>query len=151
MSTPTNKRAKPPSTANPINPLLEILDISPHPKPFKNAAYKPPPRRNKNLKQILSDSNNAANATNNDPGRLAAAAAAASSASMAPTYQNIESAPSLRRGNKWCDVTGLPAKYTDPKTKLRYVDAEVYRALKVLPAGGAERYLEVRGANVVLK
>jgi INO80 complex subunit C len=118
-----------------VNPLLESLDISPHPKPFKNPAYKPPTRRNKNLKQILSDSSANAGARTADT----------------PTYQNIEGAPSFRRGNKWCDVTGLPAKYTDPKTKLRYRDGEVYQALRNLPAGGAERYLEVRGANVVLK
>ncbi|KAA8899005.1 hypothetical protein FN846DRAFT_816081 [Sphaerosporella brunnea] len=121
------------------NPLLEALDISPHPKPFKNKNYKPPARRNKNLKQILADS--AANATT----------ARALQAAPPTTYQNIEGAPSLRRGNKWCDVTGLPARYTDPKTKLRYRDGEVYHALRNLPAGGTERYLEVRGANVVLK
>ena len=71
---------------------------------------------------------------------------------MQTTYQNIESPPSFRRGSsKWCDVTGLPARYTDPKTKLRYRDGEVYAAVRSLPPGGAERYLEVRGANVVLK
>jgi INO80 complex subunit C len=139
-------------TAAPTNPLLESLDINRATKPFKNPAYHAPARRNKNLKQILSDSN----------ARAAAAAAAAeaggtgnqSSAQqqqMQPTYQNIESPPSFRRGNKWCDMTGLPAKYTDPKTKLRFRNGEVFAALRALPAGSAERYLEVRGANVVLK
>jgi INO80 complex subunit C len=135
-SAPPPKKPKiAPSSNQTTNPLLESLDISPHPRPFKNSNYKPPLRRNKNLKQILSDNNNT------DPNRL----------QMQTTYQNIESAPSFRRGNKWCDVTGLPAKYTDPKTKLRYRDGEVYQAVRSLPAGGAEKYLEVRGANVVLK
>jgi INO80 complex subunit C len=130
---PPSKKLKTAPAAATVNPLLEALDISPHPKPFKNPAYKPPTRRNKNLKQILADSSTAARTADT------------------PTYQNIEGAPSFRRGNKWCDVTGLPAKYTDPKTKLRYRDGEVYTALRNLPAGGAEKYLEVRGANVVLK
>lgn len=44
-----------------------------------------------------------------------------------------------------------PITMNDPKTKLRYADGEVYRALRSLPVGGAEKYLEIRGANVVLK
>lgn len=152
----------PPNNPATINPLLDTLDIFSHPRPFKNPHYHAPARRNKNLKQILSDTANASRAANansgtstplaTDPNRSnPATSAPAAPASIQATYQNIESAPSLRRGNKWCDVTGLPAKYTDPKSKLRYVDGEVYRAVRGLPAGGAERYLEVRGANVVLK
>jgi len=139
-TTAPKKVNKPPVTVSTPNPLLEILDTTPHPRGFKNPNYKAPLRRNKNLKAVLSD------ATNADPNRLNP-----TTKSMQPTYQNIESAPSLRRGNKWCDVTGLPARYTDPKTKLRFRDGEVYQVLRNLGAGGAERYLEVRGANVVLK
>jgi len=131
---------KPQIAVNAPNPLLEVLDTTLHPRRFKNPDYKAPQRRNKNLKATLSD------ATNADPNRLNPV-----TKSMQPTYQNIESAPSLRRGNKWCDVTGLPARYTDPKTKLRFRNGEVFKVLRNLGAGGAEKYLEVRGANVILK
>ncbi|TGZ82144.1 hypothetical protein EX30DRAFT_340037, partial [Ascodesmis nigricans] len=142
----------------PTNPLLEELDFFSHPRPFKNPNYKAQLRRNKNLKQILSETTRTSGTSTplpTDPARLAnvtsAPAAPADSANgMQATYQNIESAPSTKRGNKWCDVTGLPAKYTDPKTKLRYVNGEVYKAVRQLPAGGAEGYLAVRGANVIL-
>ena len=37
----------------------------------------------------------------------------------AVTYTNIESAPSLHPAHQkhYCDITGLPSKYTDPKTQ----------------------------------
>ncbi|KAI5782763.1 hypothetical protein EDC01DRAFT_619037 [Geopyxis carbonaria] len=136
-------------TAAPINPMLDQLDFFAHPRPFKNPNYKAPIRRNKNLKQILSETTRSSGTSTplpTDPNRLNNNVPL-----MQPTYQNIESAPSLRRGNKWCDITGLPAKYTDPKSKLRYADGEVYKVLRSLPAGGAEGYLEVRAANVILK
>ncbi|KAJ9213636.1 hypothetical protein DTO166G4_4718 [Paecilomyces variotii] len=46
----------------------------------------------------------------------------------AVTYTNIESAPSLHPSHQkhYCDITGLPAPYTDPKTRLRYHDKEIF-------------------------
>lgn len=69
------------------------------------------------------------------------------------TYTNIESAPSLHPGQQrhYCDVTGLPARYTDPKTRLRYHNKEVFAVVRTLPQGVTEKYLEARGAHVVLK
>lgn len=69
------------------------------------------------------------------------------------TYTNIESAPSFHPGNRrlYCDITGLPATYTDPKTRLRYYNKEVFEVVRSLPQGVAEKYLEARGAHVVLK
>ena len=69
------------------------------------------------------------------------------------TYTNIESAPSLHPAHQkhYCDITGLPAPYTDPKTRLRYHNKEVFDIVRSLNQGGAERYLEARGAQVVLK
>lgn len=67
------------------------------------------------------------------------------------TYTNIESAPSLAPARKYCDVTGLKGCYQDPKTRLRYYNAEVFGLIRALPQGYAERYLEARGAHVVLK
>ena len=69
------------------------------------------------------------------------------------TYTNIESAPSLHPAHqrRYCDITGFPAPYTDPKSRLRYHNKEVFDVVRHLPQGQAERYLEARGAHVVLK
>ncbi len=69
------------------------------------------------------------------------------------TYTNIESAPSLHPAHQrhYCDITGLPAPYTDPKSRLRYHNKEVFDVVRHLPQGAAEKYLEARGAHVVLK
>lgn len=81
------------------------------------------------------------------PGGLAAGGAGAPSA----TYTNIESAPSLAPQRKYCDVTGLQGNYQDPKTRLRYYNAEVFGLIRALPQGYAEQYLEARNAHTVLK
>ncbi|KAH7165549.1 YL1 nuclear protein C-terminal domain-containing protein [Dactylonectria macrodidyma] len=60
------------------------------------------------------------------------------------TYTNIESAPSLAHSKHYCDVTGLPAPYTDPKTRLRYHNREIFGLIRTLPQGAAEQYLEAR-------
>jgi INO80 complex subunit C len=80
------------------------------------------------------------------PGGAGGAAGAPSA-----TYTNIESAPSLAPQKRYCDVTGLPAPYQDPKTRLRYHNKEVFSLIRGLPQGYAEQYLEARGAHTVLK
>jgi INO80 complex subunit C len=67
------------------------------------------------------------------------------------TYTNIESAPSLAHSKHYCDVTGLPAPYMDPKTRMRYHNSEVFAMIRTLPQGGAEQFLEARAAHTVLK
>jgi len=67
------------------------------------------------------------------------------------TYTNIESAPSLAHSKRYCDVTGLPAPYFDPKTRLRYHNKEVFALIRSLPQSTAELYLEARGAHTILK
>ncbi|KAI9788009.1 MAG: hypothetical protein M1816_007313 [Peltula sp. TS41687] len=71
----------------------------------------------------------------------------------AVTYTNIESAPSLLPSHQkhYCDITGLPAPYTDPKTRLRYHNKEVFGVIRTLGRGVPEKYLEARGAQVILK
>ncbi len=75
------------------------------------------------------------------------------------TYTNIESAPSFHPSSqkKYCDITGLPAPYTDPKTRLRYHNKEVFgthsdhapERLGRLPCGTRRAYdLEV---NCILR
>ncbi|PSS12331.1 hypothetical protein M430DRAFT_36489 [Amorphotheca resinae ATCC 22711] len=73
------------------------------------------------------------------------------SSAPSATYTNIESAPSLAHTKHYCDITGLPAPYTDPKTRLRYHDKEVFGLIRTLGQGVAEQYLETRGAHTVLK
>ena len=67
------------------------------------------------------------------------------------TYTNIESAPTLAPTKHYCDITGLPAPYTDPKTRLRYANKEVFQVARGLGQGVAEMYLEARGAHTILK
>ncbi|EFW17764.1 hypothetical protein D8B26_004891 [Coccidioides posadasii str. Silveira] len=188
--------------------LLDQLDITRSPRPFRNPHWKPSTRRNKNVKQILSESSRkeasavgtqdnsgtstpkgagaAADGTDTStpvttgphatigtpsgpiprPTNIAQAAQSLStlvleknfSRSMyamgpAVTYTNIESAPSLHAAQQkhYCDITGLPAPYKDPKTRLRYHDKEVFGVIRSLGQGVAESYLETRGAHVVLK
>lgn len=73
------------------------------------------------------------------------------SAAPNATYTNIESAPTFLHTRHYCDVTGLPAPYTDPKTRLRYHNIEVFAVVRSLGQGVAEQYLEARGAHTVLK
>ncbi|OAX78250.1 hypothetical protein ACJ72_07447 [Emergomyces africanus] len=223
----------PPSAADDSHQkLLDQLDMARTPRPFRNPHWKPSARRNKNVKQILSETSRkeaSMLASQNNSGASTPFAAASSTtvaatpvtvvengngnggdgtprsislptaanagvgaASRPPniaqaaqslstlvleknfrslaqvgngmgmmgngmgpavTYTNIESAPSLHPSSqkRYCDITGLPAPYTDPKTRLRYHDKEVFAVVRSLGQGVAESYLEVRGANVVLK
>jgi INO80 complex subunit C len=67
------------------------------------------------------------------------------------TYTNIESAPTLAHPKHYCEITGLSAPYTDPKTRLRYHDKEIFGLVRTLGQGVAEQYLEARGAHTILK
>lgn len=98
-------------------------------------------------KLVLEKSLRSTNGAGQTFGGLAAGGAGAPSA----TYTNIESAPSLAPQKRYCDVTGLKANYSDPKTRLRYHNAEVFGLIRALPQGYAEQYLEARGAHTVLK
>jgi INO80 complex subunit C len=175
--------------------LLDRLDISTLPRPFRNPHWKPSQRRNKNVKQLLAETsrkeasviatqNNsgattpfAVGTTTTDgtqtpmggassrPPNIAQAAQNLSTLVLekntramfptgpAATYTNIESAPSLHPAHQkhYCDITGLSAPYTDPKTRLRYHDKEVFGVIRTLGQGVAESYLEARGAHVILK
>jgi INO80 complex subunit C len=178
--------------------LLDQLDIYAIPKPFRNPSWKPPQRRNKNVKQIIAEASRkeaSVLATQNNSGvstphptstapnttttsNIAQAAQSLSTlvleknqraagglgAELAnrggggvegvkATYTNIESAPSFHPSSqrRYCDVTGLSAPYTDPKTRLRYHDKEVFATLRTMPQGVVEGYLAARGAHTVLK
>lgn len=180
--------------------LLDQLDIYKIHKPFRNPHWKPPQRRNKNVKQIIADATRkeaSVMATQNNSGASTPAlphtegatgaatpvgrppniaqaaqslstlvleknlrAAGNTSGNMAgngvgpaATYMNIESAPSFHPSSqrRYCDVTGLSAPYTDPKTRLRYHDKEVFGVIRTMPQNVVEGYLGARGAHTVLK
>ena len=173
--------------------LLDQLDLVSKPKPFRNPAWRHHQRRNKNIKQVISEAQRkeaSVMATQNNSGATTPAPEGSAIATRAvtpqpstggvsltaqslstmvleknlqaqitmangpvATYSNIESAPSLHPASQkhYCDITGLPADYTDPKSRLRYVDGEVFEVVRGLPQGVAEQYLEARAANVILK
>ena len=190
--------------------LLDALDMHKIHKPFRNPQWKPPQRRNKNLKQILSEAQRAQQSMMNtqqnsgastpllptsdgtttpnssslglhpnpaqasqDLSRLVlekniksqphqqqggaltpgGGAGMLNVGVMGPsvTYTGIAAAPSLKPKKKYCDITGLPAKYRDPKTGLYYFNAEIYGVVKTLTTGQVQEYLAARGANTVLK
>ncbi|KAK4275929.1 hypothetical protein QN277_018939 [Acacia crassicarpa] len=68
-----------------------------------------------------------------------------------PTYVSIESPPSMHPCKRICDITGFEAPYYDPRTKLRYANAEVFRTVRSLPDEYVQKYLAMRNAAVVLK
>ncbi|RKP14548.1 hypothetical protein BJ684DRAFT_8418 [Piptocephalis cylindrospora] len=68
-----------------------------------------------------------------------------------PTHFSVQAGPSIRRPYKYCDVTGLPAIYTDPKTGMRYRSPEVYKHVKALGIQGAQGLLSLRNAHTILK
>jgi INO80 complex subunit C len=189
--------------------LLDKLDIAAIAKPFRNPHWKVAQRRNKNVKQIISDisrkeasmqptqnnsgsstpllphteaattggaqtpasgsgasgvfsAGNIAHATQrldrlvlerNQQAAMTAVTPSASGPSMTVTYTNIESAPSLHPSSqrRYCDVTGLSAPYTDPKSRLRYHNVEVFALIRQMGQSSSEQYLAARGAHTVLK
>lgn len=185
-----------PSSDDSHQQLLDQLDLMLKPRPFRNTAWKPSQRRNKNIKQIISeasrkDASVLATQDNSGSSTPQPSTSAVGTGAVTPlqanshathpiisqaaqnlstlvleknlqnsmssgpmaTYTNIESAPSLHPGHQkhYCDITGLPAPYTDPKTRLRYHDKEVFGVVRSLTQGAAEKYLEARGAHVILK
>jgi INO80 complex subunit C len=68
-----------------------------------------------------------------------------------PNYANIEAAPSAYPPKRYCDITGMPAPYLDPKTKLRYASADLFPLIRSLTPDAVQQYLAVRNAQVVLK
>ncbi|SAM07257.1 hypothetical protein [Absidia glauca] len=133
------KRSKRPTT--PRSPFAEdtnsdasngVLNLTLEKKPFKNTKYTTP-KKTKNLKQILTLEK------------------AQEFDLHVPTYQNIECPPSIRPQKKYCDITGLSASYTDPKSGLRYHNSEIYQFVRTLGVPSIQAYLSSRNAAVVLK
>ncbi|KAK3822591.1 MAG: ino eighty subunit 6, partial [Benniella sp.] len=98
-------------------------------KPFKKPGWRSL-KKTRNLKQILTQEK---------------------SKRVEDHHINVYALPSMTPQKKYCDITGLEAKYTDPKTRLRYHSTEVYQLIKNQPIGVVQRYLGLRNAAVVLK
>ncbi|KAK5735013.1 chromatin-remodeling complex subunit ies6 [Elasticomyces elasticus] len=168
--------------------LLNQLDMTNVPKPFKQPNWKPAQRRNKNLKQILAEeartqqqrssintqqnsgavtpqvaTNGGAAATlhpnpaqgSQDLSRVVLENNTATAQAVPPTepsvtYTSIAAGPSTKKPQKYCDITGLPCKYTDPKTGMYYYNAEMYKRIQSLTTAQVQEFLEIRKANTVL-
>ncbi|BBH06909.1 hypothetical protein Prudu_018676, partial [Prunus dulcis] len=50
-----------------------------------------------------------------------------------PNYVNIESPPSMHPCKRICDITGYEAPYYDPRTGLRYANADIFKLIRSLP------------------
>ncbi|XP_057823124.2 protein EIN6 ENHANCER [Cryptomeria japonica] len=68
-----------------------------------------------------------------------------------PNYLNVESPPSMYPAKKYCDISGFVAPYTDPRTKLRYANIDVFKSVRYLSNDHIQGYLGLRNAAVVLK
>ncbi|SGY22668.1 BQ5605_C019g08839 [Microbotryum silenes-dioicae] len=64
---------------------------------------------------------------------------------------SIDAAPSVLPAKKYCDVTGLEAKYVDPASTLHYHNPEVYEVIKTFQPGVIQSYLANRGQGVILR
>lgn len=48
---------------------------------------------------------------------------------------------------KFCDITGLPACYTDPGSGLHYSSPETQKFIKQLPPSLVQKYISIRNEN----
>ncbi|KAK1173500.1 INO80 complex subunit C [Acipenser oxyrinchus oxyrinchus] len=67
-----------------------------------------------------------------------------------PNYYNIDAPPSFKPTKKYSDISGLPANYTDPQSKLRFSTAEEFSYIRMLPADVVTGYLTLRKATCIV-
>ena len=60
------------------------------------------------------------------------------------TYGGIDAPPSQRPREKFSDLSGIQANYTDPLTRLHYCDADEFTQLRLLDEDVANGYLDLR-------
>jgi INO80 complex subunit C len=58
---------------------------------------------------------------------------------------SIRSAPSSLPARKYCDVSGLPALYTDPRTRLHFHSTAEYKKIQAQSTEVIKIMLELRG------
>ena len=76
------------------------------------------------------------------------AALPAASTSAAPLYRSLDAAPSSLPPQHYCDITGLPARYRDPKTGLWFADKSVFAYARGLSTQRQQQFLQLRNAGV---
>ncbi|XP_066464697.1 INO80 complex subunit C isoform X2 [Eleutherodactylus coqui] len=67
-----------------------------------------------------------------------------------PSYFNIDAPPSCKPAKKYSDISGLPASYTDPQTKLRFATIEEFNYIRMLPTDVITGYLALRKATSIV-
>nr|XP_040020840.1 INO80 complex subunit C isoform X1 [Gasterosteus aculeatus aculeatus] len=67
-----------------------------------------------------------------------------------PNYYSIDAPPSLKPTKKYSDISGLPANYTDPQTKLRFTSSEEFSYIRLLPTDVVTGYLALRKATCIV-
>ncbi|KAJ8666856.1 hypothetical protein QAD02_008518 [Eretmocerus hayati] len=65
-------------------------------------------------------------------------------------YSSINAPPSSKPPKKYSDISGLPAHYTDPQTKLYYATADEFMTVRSLPMDITAGYLALRGASSIV-
>jgi INO80 complex subunit C len=61
---------------------------------------------------------------------------------------NTTAPPSLLPKKKYCDLTGYPTTYTDPKSRVNYYSATQYAYVQAMANDQIQRLLALRRANV---
>ncbi|XP_066487269.1 INO80 complex subunit C isoform X2 [Tiliqua scincoides] len=67
-----------------------------------------------------------------------------------PSYFSIDAPPSFKPAKKYSDISGLPANYTDPQSKLRFSTIEEFAYIRMLPSDVVTGYLTLRKATTVV-
>ncbi|KAJ7344440.1 hypothetical protein JRQ81_000390 [Phrynocephalus forsythii] len=67
-----------------------------------------------------------------------------------PNYFSIDAPPSFKPAKKYSDISGLPANYTDPQSKLRFSTIEEFAYIRMLPSDIVTGYLTLRKAASVV-
>ncbi|KAL0215733.1 hypothetical protein P9112_007917 [Eukaryota sp. TZLM1-RC] len=67
-----------------------------------------------------------------------------------PTFKSIEVPHSFLPKQNYCDLTGLPALYTDPSSGLRYHNAEVYQYIQTLNVSQIQAFKRIK-KDVIIK
>ncbi|XP_060104328.1 INO80 complex subunit C [Heteronotia binoei] len=67
-----------------------------------------------------------------------------------PSYFSIDAPPSFKPAKKYSDISGLPANYTDPQSKLRFSTIEEFAYVRMLPSDVVAGYLTLRKATAAV-
>ncbi|GAA5983722.1 hypothetical protein JCM10908_000395 [Rhodotorula pacifica] len=147
--------------------LAEDLSFADAPRPFKSPYYSQriasvTGKRTKALKQIMTLERERVDAlleakkaqvlaNESESASLDTEAKLQRAFQEVVSFASVEAPPSLMPQKRYCDITGLEAKYQDPRSTLRYHNPEVYEVLRTFQPAVIQAYLAVRGQGVVLR